>query len=44
MFFNMGGYKIINELIEKGLSVLNSNQDVFEMNEIDDYDNDDGMY
>jgi hypothetical protein len=36
MFFNFGGYMVINELIEKALSVLNSNMDVFEMHHTDD--------
>jgi hypothetical protein len=33
MFYNIGGYFVVNDLVDKALSVIDSNIDVFLMGE-----------
>jgi len=36
MFYNIGGYFVVNELVDKALTVIDNNLMIFEMQETDD--------
>lgn len=42
MFYNIGGYFVVNELVEKALNVIDNNIDVFQTH--DNFDDQEGMY